>query len=41
MDGFLVQNTINTFSKARYYLNENIMVIFDDHSKSYFIYKKK
>ena len=32
MDGCLVQNTMNTFSEARYYLNVNIMVIFDHHS---------
>ena len=26
------KNTINTFSEARYSLNVNTMVIFDDHS---------
>ena len=29
MDVCLVQNTMNTFSEDRYYLNVNIMVIFD------------
>ena len=39
MDGCLMQNTMNTFSEARYlYLNENIMVIFDHHSKSCLVY---
>ena len=28
----MVQNTMLTFSEARYYLNVNIMVILDDHS---------
>ena len=32
MDGCFVQNTMNTFSEARYYLNVNIMVMFDHHS---------
>ena len=32
MDGYLVQNTMNTFSEAKYNLNVNIMVIFDYHS---------
>ena len=32
MDGCLVQNTMNTFSEARYYLNVNIKVIFGPHS---------
>ena len=32
MGGCLVQNTMNTFSEARYYLNINIMAIFDHHS---------
>ena len=31
MDGCLVQNTMHTFSEARYYLNVNIMVIFDNY----------
>ena len=31
MGGCLVQNT-NTFSDARYYLNVNMMVIFEHHS---------
>ena len=29
MNGCLVQNTMNTFPEAQYYLNVNIMVIFD------------
>ena len=32
MDGCLVQNTMNTFSEARYYLNVNFMAIFDHHN---------
>ena len=32
MDACLVQNTMNTFSEARYYLNVNITPIFDYHS---------
>ena len=32
MDRCLVQNKMNTFSEARYYLNINTMVIFDHHS---------
>ena len=32
MDVCLVQNRMNTFSEDRYYLNVNIMVIFDHHS---------
>ena len=32
MDVCLVQNMMYTFSEARYYLNVNSMVIFDDHS---------
>ena len=32
MDGCLAQNTMNTFLETRYYLNVNIMVIFDHHS---------
>ena len=38
MDGYLVQNMINTFSEAGYYLNLDIMVIFDNQSKSYLAY---
>ena len=34
MDGSLVQNTMDTFSEARYYLNVNIMVIFDQYTCS-------
>ena len=36
MDGCLVQNTMNTFSEARYYmyLDVNIMVIFNHHSNA-------
>ena len=30
--GVFGQNTMNTFSEARFYLNINIMVIFDHHS---------
>ena len=32
MDRRLVQNTLNTISEAGYYLNVNIIVIFDHHS---------
>ena len=32
MDGCLMENTMNTFSEARYYLNVNSMVIFDHHN---------
>ena len=32
MDECLVQNMMNTFSEARYYLNVIIMVMFDHHS---------
>ena len=32
MDGCLVQNTMNTFSEARFHLSVNIMVSFDHHS---------
>ena len=28
----MVQNTMNTFSEARYYLNVNFMVIYDQHN---------
>ena len=31
MDGCLVQNTINSFLEAGYYISVNIMVIFDYH----------
>ena len=34
MDGCLVQNTMNSFTEARYYLNVNILVIFDHHNVS-------
>ena len=32
MGGCFVQNTMNTFSEAQYYLSVNMMVIFDHHS---------
>ena len=32
IDGCLVQNSTNTFSEGRYYVNVNIMVISDHHS---------
>ena len=32
MNGCLVQNTMNTYSEALYYINVNFMVIYDQHS---------
>ena len=32
MNGCLVQNTMNTYSEARHYLNVNFMVIYYLHS---------
>ena len=34
MDKCLVQNTMYTFSEARYYLNVNSMVIFKHHNNT-------